>query len=112
MRQKIYEGSVVPFNLNLSGIGNLSMADYDFEIYCYCNSSKIVKIEKEKAIEVDENNYMFFVDTNQTGCGQLRFAVKAIIPDERLSELEFQRPDIAEVDSGYDVVKTVVSKYQ
>lgn len=109
MRQKIYEGSVVPFNLNLSGIGNLSMADYDFEIYCYCNSSKIVKIEKEKAIEVDENNYIFFVDTNETGCGQLRFAVKALIPDDNYQN---SRPDIAEVDSGYDVVKTVVSKYQ
>lgn len=108
MRSKIYEGSVIPFNVSLSKMGQFSMSQYDFEIYYYCSTNKLVKVEKTDAFKENDDNYIFFVDTRLTGLGQLRFAIKAIIPDTRLEGA--LRPDIIELDSGCDVVKSIIPK--
>lgn len=104
----LFEGTIAPMNISLNRFGSYSMAQYDFTIYAFCTSSKVVEIPKSEAVAVDDDNYMFWVDTAKTGTGNLRFAVKALIPDPSLPE--FVRPEIVEFDSGYKVVKSVATK--
>lgn len=111
MRKKLYVGSIIPFNISLEKQGNMSMSQYDFVICYYCSTSKVVVVPKDKAIKVDDDNYMFFVDTRLTGAGKLRFAAKALLPDTRLEDAI--RPDIVDdIDSGFDVVKSVASNLE
>lgn len=108
MREKLYEGSVIPFNISLEKQGSLSMAQYDFVIYYYCSVNKVVVVTKDKAIKVNDDNYLFFVDTRLTGTGKLRFAAKALLPDSRIEDAI--RPDIVDdIDSGFNVVKSVIA---
>lgn len=108
MEKTLYKDTIVPMNISLNKFGTFSMAQYDFTIYAYCTSSKVVVINKSEALRIDDDNYMFWVDTAQTGCGKLRFAVKALIPDTNLPEMV--RPEIIELDSGYNVIESVASK--
>ena len=107
MREKIYEGSKVPLNISLNRFGSFSMAQYDFTIYYYCSKDKVIEVKKGDATKVNDDNYMFIADTSLTGRGKLRCAVLAYVPDTNLPELI--RPEIIDdIDSGYDVVETVV----
>lgn len=107
MREKLYEGTKAVMNISLNKFGNLAMSQYDFTIYAYCTSTKVVEINKKDAIKVDDDNYLFIVDTSKTGKGKLRYAVKALIPDANMED--GIRPEILDdIDSGYDVVDTVV----
>lgn len=109
MRKKLFKGTIAPMNISLNKFGALSMSQYDFTIYAYCHSYAVIKIDKAVAIRMDDDNYMFFVDTAKTGVGQLRFAVKALIPDPNMPNLV--RPEVLDdIDSGYDVVDTVVTE--
>ena len=108
MERILYEGTVALMNISLNRFGQYTMSMYDFTIYAYCTSSKVVVIPKSEAIRIDDDNYMFWVDTAKTGRGKLRFAVKALIPDTNLPEMV--RPEIIELDSGYKVVESVASK--
>lgn len=83
------------------------MSQYDFTIYYYCSKDKVVEVKKEEATKVDDDNYMFWVDTSLTGRGKLRYAVLAMVPDTNLPELT--RPEIIDdIDSGCDIVETVI----
>lgn len=107
MRKKLYVGAVVPFTLSVEKIGGLSMSQVDFVIHYYCSTGKVIAVPKDKAFKIDDDNYLFFVDTRLTGAGKLRFAVKVDIPDSRLDDVI--RPDIIdEIDSGYDVYKSAI----
>lgn len=107
MREVLYEGTKTWFNLNLSKVGGFSMAQYDFAIYYYCSADKVIEVPKEKAFRVDDDNYMFLVDTGLTGRGKLRFAVLPMIPDERIDDAI--RPEVLdEIDSGFDVMRSVI----
>lgn len=107
MEKLLYKDTIVPMNISLNKFGTFSMAQYDFTIYAYCTSSKVVVINKDEALRIDDDNYMFWVDTAKTDCGKLRFAVKAMIPDTNLPEMV--RPEIIELDSGYKVIESVAT---
>lgn len=109
MRIKLYKGSKVPFTINLSKVGDFSMSQYDFEIFYYCTKSKVVLVKKAQAMRIDDDNYLFIVDTALVDMGKLRLAVRAMVPDSRFEELV--RPEIIdEIDTNCDVVDTVVPK--
>lgn len=103
----IYEGSIIPFNISLTKFGPISMAQYDFTIYASCSPQKIVEIPKSEALCVNDDNYMFWLDTSKTGSGNLRFAVVASVPDTDYPDKV--RPEIEEFDSGYKVVKSKIT---
>lgn len=104
----LYEGTIALMTISLNSFGQYTMSMYDFTIYAYCTSSKVVVIPKSEAKRVDDDNYMFWVDTRLTGCGNLRYAVKALIPDTDLPDMI--RPEIIEIDSGYKVIPSVANK--
>lgn len=108
MVKKIYKDTVVAMTLSLNKFGSFSMAQYDFTIYAYCDKDNVVEIPKREAVRINDDAYMFWVDTAKTGCGKLRFAVKAMIPDTDLPTL--MRPELVdEIDSGYYVTQSVAS---
>lgn len=107
MSNILYEGSIIPFNISLTKFGPISMAQYDFTIYAFCSPQKIVEIPKGEALCVNDDNYMFWVDTSKTGSGNLRFTIKALIPDTDYPDKV--RPEIVELDSGYKVVKPIIT---
>ena len=104
----LYEGTVAWMNINMNRFGQFSMSQYDFTIFAYCSTNKVVSIEKKDMLRVDEDNFMFWLDTSLTGCGKLNFAIKALIPDSNLHSL--LRPEIKEVYSGYRIIESVASK--
>ena len=62
------------------------MDDYNFEVEVYCSSKFSVVITKDKAVRVDENNYIILVDTNDLGSGKIKLKITAYIPDENFPD--------------------------
>ena len=108
MRETLILGTTVPMNLNLSKIGTMGMSQYDYTLYAYCSSTKVVTIPKSAMTRVDDDNYMFWVDTKLVGCGNLRYTIEAHIPDTNLDALV--RPEIIDIDSGYTIIESPALK--
>lgn len=85
--------------------GEWNMADYDFEIEVFCTPKKSVTITKEDAIEIDKNNYVILVDTNEIGVGTLKVKVIAHIPDGHF--IDQARTEVSVEDTGIEIIKTI-----
>ena len=85
--------------------GEWNMKDYDFEIEVFCTPKKSVTITKEDAIEIDQNNYVVLVDTNEIGVGTLKVKVIAHIPDGHF--IDQARTEISVEDTGIEIIKTL-----
>lgn len=85
--------------------GEWNMKDYDFEIEVFCTPKKSVTITKEDAIEIDQNNYVVLVDTNEIGVGTLKVKVIAHIPDGDFGDQA--RTEVSVEDTGIEIIKTI-----
>lgn len=74
-------GSELKLNVSISPVGTVTMDDYDFVAEFYCTSKKKLIIKKQDAIRIDEENFVFLIDTNEIGYGMLKCAITAYIPD-------------------------------
>lgn len=108
MEEFIYEGTIAPMNIGL----NYKVEKADFELYAFCSPHKLVLIPEELLIKVDDLNYAFWVDTSLTGCGPLRFALAAKVPDGLYPNGDNKRPEVIEFESGYTVIKSVIKTFK
>ena len=106
-RITIYQGTELKLNVNIEPVGTLSMEEYEFACTAFCSATKKVVATKAECIEVDKDNYLFLVDTNLTGCGDLYVKVEAYLPDDSFVKSDNLRTEVKIVDTGL----TVVSKY-
>lgn len=103
----IYQGTELKLNINIEPLGELTMQEYDFTCSAYCYTSKTVVATKAECVMVDANNYLFLVDTNLTGIGNLYVKVEAQIPDVAFAQSDNLRSEVKIVDTGI----TIVAKY-
>lgn len=72
-------GTKLKLNLRIDLPGRLTMDDVDFEVDFFVYPSRKVTLRKEDGARVDQDNYLFLLDTAKTG--EVRMTVRAIIPD-------------------------------
>lgn len=77
----VIEGTEIKMNVSIEPIGELTMDSYDFRVSFYCSPTKKVRLTKEDAIRIDENNYLYPLDTGKMGVGHLKLQVEAQLPD-------------------------------
>lgn len=81
MRDKIYKGTEVKYNIHIEPIDNLAMSDYNFQVEFFCNPRKTLLLQKSQLLQADANNYVARVDTEKLGIGDLQLKITAYIPD-------------------------------
>ncbi len=77
----IIEGTEIKVNVSIEPMAGLTMDSYDFMVSFYCSPVKKVRLAKAEGIRVDENNYIYLLDTGKMGVGRLKMQVTAEIPD-------------------------------
>lgn len=77
----IQYGTEFKLNVNMEEIDGYSMGDVDFVCYFYTSSSTVVEIEKADMIEVDEDNYVAVLSSEDIGYGFITIKYEADIPD-------------------------------
>lgn len=104
-KQQVLLGTELKININISEVGNLTMDDYDFSTEFYCSAKRVLTVKKENAIRLDENNYLFRVDTEEVGAGDLKCKVTAYIPDQDFDD--GLRTEVVGVDTGINITKYI-----
>lgn len=105
MATEIFIGTKFKLNIEVTPIDGVTMDDYDFEIDVWASSKRVVHYTKEDTIRVDANNRMVRVDTEELGAGDLKYKIRAIVPDG-----DFQdglRPEVHMADTGLKIIKTI-----
>lgn len=80
-KYEIFLGTEMKINISVATVGDLTMDDYEFFVEFYCSAKRVVTLKKEEGIRMDSNNYVFCVDSNETGPGLLKCKLTAYIPD-------------------------------
>lgn len=96
-------GTKLKLNVHIDPIGELTMKDYNFEVEVFCSSKQPIIIAKEDAIQVDDNNYIVLVDTNEVGAGSLKCKVTAQIPDGDFPD--GLRTEVVCIDTGINIIR-------
>lgn len=105
MEREIFIGTKFKLNVFIEPIDGVTMEDYDFEIDVWTSSKKVVHYTKEDTIKVDDNNRIILVDTEELGAGDLKYKVRALIPDGHFPERV--RPEVYMKEIGIKVVKAI-----
>lgn len=74
-------GTQLKLNIHIDPLGELHMADYDFECKFFVFQKKFIDVTKDEMIKVDEDNYLVLVDTTTLGIGNLHITLTAYVPD-------------------------------
>lgn len=85
MKERVYIGTELKYNIHLKPIEGQTMDDFDFEAE-FSSGKKVLKIPKTEMKRVDSNNYKVMVDTALLGVGELKLVVNAYIPDVDFSD--------------------------
>lgn len=101
----IFIGTELKMNVNIAPIDGISMDGYDFEVKFYCPTGKTLAFKKADGIRIDDSNYMFCIDTNQLGPGDLMCKVTAFIPDGDFED--FLRTEVQKIDTGINIVRAI-----
>lgn len=78
---RVYLGTEIKININISPLGNLTMDDYDFQCEFYCYSNRRFVVPKGDMIREDANNWLAVLKTELFGKGSLKCKITAYIPD-------------------------------
>ena len=105
MAQEIFLGTKFKLNIEITPIDGVTLDDYDFEIDVWASSKKVAHYTKMDTIKVDSNNRMIRVDTEELGAGDLKYKIRAIIPDGDFPD--GVRPEVYMQDTGLKIVKTI-----
>lgn len=103
--QNVYIGTELKLNINIEPISEMHMKDYDFKVEAYCIPNKITTITKQKAIEVDEDNYIVLIDTKEVGLGNLKCKIIANIPDPDFLDSDGTRSEVTVINTDIQIVK-------
>ena len=104
MRSQIYVGTEIKLNVSIDPIGEYTMDKYEFVVQFYCSQSRVVEIKKAEAYREDDSNYIFCLDTEETGIGRLKCKVIAQVPD---GQFVGGRTEISVIDTGIDIVNHI-----
>lgn len=75
-------GADVKINVQMEPLGDLHLADVNFECTFFClHQLKQVTLKKEEMVKVDEDNYIAAFNSQKVGAGQISMAIKVYIPD-------------------------------
>lgn len=105
-RSKVFLGTELKLNINISPMGNQTMETYDWQVEVSCgsfNKQKIVIPKKDAIKGSDSNNYVILVDTAALGTGKMKLRVTAYLDDGDFPDRK--RTEIEEVDLGIEIVK-------
>lgn len=102
-----YIGTELVINVNIESLGDIHMSNYDFTIKAFCNEKKVVTFNKGdwNCQEVDDDNYVILLDTNDVGAGKLKLIVTAYIPDDRFlsEENDGKRTEVIPINTGINI---------
>lgn len=85
--QNSVKDTEIALNLCMERIDGYSLQDVDFYAEVFAETGfKTVKIEKETAKRVDNDNYIILVDTALIGAGKYYVRLTAHIPDPRFDK--------------------------
>lgn len=105
MESNVFLGTELKLNINIEPFAGVTMEDYDFEVEIYCSPKRTIVIPKEKAIKIDESNYVVLVDTNIVGAGDLKCKVTADVPDADF--MDMIRTEVVAIDTGIKIIKAI-----
>ena len=77
----IFLGSEQKLNVNIKPVAGFTADDFDVVVDVYCSPKRTSTKSKNELIRVDEENYVFKLDTNEVGAGEVKAKVTAYIPD-------------------------------
>lgn len=78
----IYYGTEFKMNVNMEAIDGYHMGDVDFTCKFYTNKSRAVELTKTDMIEIDEDNYVAPLSSEELGKGYVTVKYECDIPDE------------------------------
>ena len=81
------------------------MDDYDFEVHIFCSPKRVLVIQKNDAIRIDENDYVVIVDSEAIGTGEVKCVIVAQIPDEDFDD--GLRKEVVSVNTDMTIVKVI-----
>ena len=105
MATEIFLGTRLKLNIYVAPIDGLTLDDYDFEIDVWTTGKKVLHYTKADTIKVDSNNRKIRVDTEELGAGDLKYKIRAIVPDSDF--IDGVRPEVYMEDTGLKIVKTI-----
>lgn len=74
-------GTQLKLNIHIDPLGSIHMSDYDFECEFFVTKKKSVTLTKSEMLQIDDDNFLAMLDTQQLGLGNIHITVTAYIPD-------------------------------
>ena len=111
---KVIIGTELKLNVNVAPIDNVSMASYDFDVILRGGKNSITLSKKKDTLSegltqgVGNDNYIVAFNTKDLGLGKIVCRVVAYIKDGDFNFQDYKRTEITEVNTGIEVVKTLV----
>lgn len=77
------KGTIFKLNVHMNPVDNFHLADVEWEaeVFAAGGIGKRIKVIKEDAVKVDEDNYIISVDSAVGGAGEYSLILTAYIPD-------------------------------
>lgn len=111
--QNVFVGTDLKLSINATIQDDIYLSDCEFWIYAYCNNvNRNYEIHKNECTPIisdnsdDTNSYVFLVDTNNIGTGNLKLKIVIEVPDSDFSESEgFTRTEVTILTTDIQIVK-------
>ena len=112
--QNVFVGTDLKLSINATIQDGIHLSNCEFCIYAYCNNvNRNYEIHKDECSPIysDDNkeytdSYVFIIDTNNIGTGNLKLKIVIEVPDTDFSESDgFTRTEVIIYTTDIQIVK-------
>lgn len=96
-------GTEYKINVKMEPMGEIHLANCEFEAQFYTSPLKGQIIPKSKMIEVDSDKYLALVDSKETGPGELMMRISIDLPDADFND--GARTEVHVINTGIRIDK-------
>ena len=97
-------GSEIKLIVQADKVGDHRLSDYEWYLDLYCSNNRIVTINKESAIQEDEDSFIVKLDTSNVGYGRLYATLYAKIPDGQFYDTI--RDEVSSIYTGITIKRS------
>lgn len=79
-------GTELKVNINVEPIDGIHLSQCDFTCTFFINPNKSIILNKDNLIQLDDDNYLALLNSEDLGIGTVKMTIRILVPDDNFKD--------------------------
>lgn len=79
-------GTELKVNINVEPIDGIHLSQCNFTCTFFINPNKSIILNKDNLIQLDDDNYLALLNSEDLGIGTIKMTIRILVPDDKFKD--------------------------